>query len=148
MEIEKRINVFVNKKEMANLKLEKMERIKDSNTWVAILSYTSEKIVYAHLEKNWWNRYRIISVGGVPDITYVDMKTDTGSYGVLIGMNQSLAIKKIDIKTMGETQLESTFDIEEEKYFIKYIRIEDAIGRTSPAEFTLYDKNNQIIANH
>ncbi len=133
---------------MDDLKLKKVERINGSSTWIAILSSTIDsngKIVYAHLEKNWRNHYKIISVGTVPDISYVDIQTNNGLFGVLIGVNKSLAIKKIDVKTMGETQLESTFDIEGEKYFIRYISIKDELSSTSPAEFTLYDGINEII---
>lgn len=152
VELEKELNIFVseNESDITELKMKKLEKVKDSNTWIALLSSDvdlNEKIRYAHLEKNWRKHYKIIAVGSIPNISYIDIQTNAGLFGVLIGINKSLSIKNIDIRTMGETQLESTFDVGGEKYFIKYISITNGIQSTSPAEFILYDNDNQVIPN-
>lgn len=148
--LEKELNIFISESDSSEFKVEEIKNIQSSNTWIALLSSnidSNENILYAHLEKNWRNHYKIISVGSVPNISYIDIKTNIGLFGVLVGINNSLSIKNIDVKTLGEVQLKSTFDVEGEKYFIKYISIEKGITNTSPATFTLYDKNNQVIQN-
>lgn len=146
--LEKEVNLLINDNDSQNYRIEEIENIQSSNTWIALLSSTSdadENMQYAHLEKNWRNRYKIIAVGSVADMTYLDIDTNQGLFGVLVGRNIDLSGSSLAIKTMGDVQLESTFDIEGQAYFVKYMEIEKGIYNTSPAEFTLYDEHHQVV---
>ncbi|WP_434401594.1 hypothetical protein M1Q06_03475 [Planococcus sp. 11815] len=125
--------------------LREIKKIDASESWIALLEASDETTMYAHYELDWLNRFRINTIGTVPGFTYLDIPTNDGTYGVLVGTNDSLRIAQVNLKTLGAAQLEYSFSTASDPYLIEYAKLPDAIQSSAPAAFTFYDNENQVI---
>lgn len=125
--------------------LKEIKNIDASESWIALLEASDGTVMYAHYELDWLKRFQVHAIGTVPGFTYLDIPTNEGTYGVLVGTNDSLRIAQVNLKTLGAAQLEFSFPIAREPYLIEYAKLPDNIHSSAPAVFTFYDNENQVI---
>lgn len=125
-------------------KIHVWEQIDNTNTWVAYLEFEENNYGYAHLKQGWNKKLRLISIGTKTDITYRELETNKGNYGVVIGENINRDISKIKVTTENK-QHEFLIDISNESHFIKYEKLPKNTTNSFPAQFTLYDYSNNVI---
>lgn len=136
---------YSNTAELQSFSLEKIKKIDEAESWIALLESSDGTMMYAHYELDWLKQLHVKAIGSFPGFTYMDIPTDDGIYGVLVGTDDSLEVAKVDLRTQGAAQLDFSFSTEEEKYIIEYEKLPDAISSSAPATFTFYNKDNQVI---
>ena len=125
--------------------LKEIKNIDASESWIALLEASDGSVMYAHYELDWLKRFHVHAIGTVPGFTYLDIPTNEGTYGVLVGTNDSLQIAQVNLRTLGATQLEFSFPTAREPYLIEYAKLPDDIHSSAPALFTFYDEEHQVI---
>lgn len=136
---------YMNETETKNFSLKQIKQLDEAGSWIALFEASDGSGMYAHYELDWFKRFHINAIGSVPAFTYLDIPTNNGIYGVMVGTNDSLRLAKVNLQTQGAAQLEFNFSTADEKYVIKYEKLPKDINSSEPATFTFYDTENKVI---
>ncbi|MFC3749801.1 hypothetical protein ACFORK_24065 [Paenibacillus sp. GCM10012306] len=133
------------KTEHISANLIKVVRVNHSNSYIALFRLENDDIGYSHLIKGLNGKYKIELAGyGTNEVSYVNIRTNEGEYGILIGKNPGLKINHIVTKLVYE-EVSFTTDVSKEEMFVKYEKLSSDFKKTFPAELIYYDENNIII---
>lgn len=146
--IQTNVKEFINigEEQEMNPKVVKVVQIDNSKTFIALFQINSRNMVgYALLEKGINKRMKIVRANyGDNKVSYSDIKTNNGKYGLITGINQNLNIDHINVGLMYE-KYTFTSNVSNELYFIKYKKLPNKLTKTFPAEFICYDKNSFVL---
>ncbi|KOF08911.1 hypothetical protein AC739_17530 [Planococcus glaciei] len=127
------------------LKLISTEQLENTNSKIVLFETPDENIGYAHLIKGWNGKYKInVSGWGTNMVSYHDVKTDKGMYGVFIGKNPKAEIKQMTAK-LSKQDFDFSSVVPEGKQFIIYKKLPANLKETDLLEIYLYDKNAKEI---
>lgn len=127
------------------LKLLSTKQLENTNSKIVLFETPDENIGYAHLIKGWNGKYKInVSGWGTNMVSYHDIKTDKGTYGVFIGKNPKAEIKRVTAK-LSKQDTDFSSAVPEGKHFIIYKKLPARLKETNLLEIYLYDKNGKEI---
>ncbi|OBZ18152.1 hypothetical protein A8L34_00760 [Bacillus sp. FJAT-27264] len=145
--IQSNLNNWLNRgnREQINANLIEVVRLNDSNSYIVLFQLENDDIGYSQLIKGLNGKFKIELVGyGTNVVSYEDIRTNEGVYGILLGKNPSLKINHIFTKLIHE-EFNFTTDVSKDELFVKYEKLPSELRETFPAEFIFYDGNNTVI---
>ncbi|MEK4670833.1 hypothetical protein [Niallia sp. FSL R7-0271] len=145
--IESSLTEWENRGEEEKVKIKVLDVVTlgNSNTSVVLFELDNKYTGYAQLNKGWNGKYKIKMSGyGTSKVSYVDIKTNSGVYGIIYGENPNKKIAQITAALLNENY-SLTFTVSEEETFLKYDKIPDDLTQTFPAETTCFDANHHVI---
>lgn len=102
-------------------------------------------VCYVQLVEGLNGRLKITNTGhGTNELHYQDIKTNNGSYYILVGKNLEKKIDTIQVKLIHE-EYDFNVDVSTKVLFIKYHKLPKEFEQPFPAEFTMLDKDNNAI---
>lgn len=127
------------------LKIKDTAQLENTNSKIVLFETPDENIGYAHLIKGWNGNYKInVSGWGTNMVSYHDIKTDKGMYGVFIGKNPKAEIKHVTAK-LSKQDSDFSSVVPEGKQFIIYKKLPARLNGTNLLEIYLFDKNGKEI---
>ncbi|MFF2015080.1 hypothetical protein [Paenibacillus sp. NPDC058177] len=145
--IQSNLNSWLNRgdKEQISANLIKVVRLNHSNSYIALFQLENDDIGYSQLIKGLNGNFKIELAGyGSNVVSYENIRTNEGMYGILVGKNPSLKINHITTKLI-HGEFSFTTDISKDEMFVKYKKLPSDLKKTFPAELTFYDANNTVI---
>lgn len=124
-----------------------LKTVQLDNTRSSIVLYETpdKNIGYAQLIKGWNGKYKIHQSGwGTNTVSYNDVKTNDGVYGVLVGKNPDLKIDHIVAKS-NDGDFSFTSQIPKEETFAVYEKLPTDLKETFLPDITFYDVNEQLL---
>lgn len=123
----------------------KIVQLDDTNSYIVLYETTDKNIGHAQLIKGWNRKYKIQKSGwGTNTVTYQDIKTNDGVYGILIGKNPDLKIDHFMAKS-NDGEFSFTSRIPKEENFAVYEKLPRDLKDTFLPDITLYDVNEQVL---
>lgn len=120
-------------------------QIDSTNSYIAIFETADNNVGFAQLLKGWNGKYKIkLSGWGTNLVSYVDIKTDDGMYGILVGKNPGLEIDYIVAEAINNEFAFKSSVTNDEK-FVKYKKLPSSLKTTFLPNITLYDENDKVI---
>ena len=130
-----------------NSKLIEVVQLDVSKSYIALFQLENDDLGYPHLNKGLNGKFKMEhSEHGTNGISYEEIKTNRGMYGILFGKNSNHKIDHISAElTMKNFSFAS--DVSEDEVFVKYKKLPSQFKQTFPAVLTYYDKNNNPLNN-
>ncbi|BBI34014.1 hypothetical protein [Cohnella abietis] len=146
--IQSRLNDWLNRGNNSNVNPHVLQVIQldKSTTYIALFQIENEIVGYAELIKGFNHKLKLKSSSYGPNISYKDIKTNKGIYGVLVGKNSNLQIDHIST-SLSEQDYSFISTVVNEKQFVKYEKLPQHLSKTYPAVITLYDEKNNLLIN-
>lgn len=120
-------------------------QVDQTTSYIVLFETPDNNVGYAQLVKGWNGKYKIIQSGwGDNAVTYSDIKTNEGMYGILAGKNPDLQIDHITAITVNEVY-EFTSSVTDAKTFVRYEKLPPNLKETFISDLTFYDKNGQVL---
>lgn len=120
-------------------------QIDQSRSSIVLFETSGNNIGYAHLIKGWNGKYKIVGSGwGDSLVSYTDIKTSNGVYGILIGKNTDLKIHAITAVTVDGLHEFSSI-VADADTFIRYEKLPRNLKQTFVSELVFFDKDGQIL---
>lgn len=120
-------------------------RLDNSNSYIVLFQLENNNMGYSQLIKGLNGKFKILRAGyGTNVVSYKDIETNKGMYGILVGYNPNFKIDHLVAKLMYE-EFSFTVDVSKDEKFIKYEKLPTELKETFPAEITFFDKNNNVI---
>lgn len=120
-------------------------QVEETNSHIVLFETPAKDVGYAQLIKGWNGKFKINQSGwGDNVVTYSDIKTNEGMYGVLVGKNPDLEIDHITALTVNE-EYEFTASVTDVKTFVRYEKLPANLKETFISDLTFYDKNGQVL---
>lgn len=132
--------------EKIEINILKVIQIDDTNSHVVLFETAEKHMGYAQLLKGWNGKFKIIQSGsGTNIVSYHDLKTNQGTYGILIGKNLDLQIDHIIAKSeFTDEDFSFTSSIPKDETFLVYKKLPSDLKETFLA-ITLYDEYGKVI---
>lgn len=125
--------------------VEEVVRLGASDTYIALFQLEDHRIGYAQMIKGWNGKLKIgQSEYGTNQVSYRNIETEQGMYGIVIGYNFDFNIDHLLVKLQHEEFSFST-DVSQDELFIKYEKLPNDLKETYPAHITFYDSFNNVI---
>lgn len=124
----------------------KVTQIDDTNSHVVLFETAHKHLGYAQLLKGWNGKFKIIQSGsGTNMVSYHDLKTNQGTYGILMGKNLDFQIDYIIAKSeFTDEDFSFTSNIPKDEKFLVYKKLPSDLKETF-LTITLYDENGKVI---
>lgn len=120
-------------------------QIAQTDSYIVLFELNNKDIGYGHLRKGWNGKYKIIQSGwGDNVVSYTDIKTNDGIYGVLAGKNPDLEIDHIVTETVNQ-MYEFSSSVSNAETFVRYEKMPRTLKQTSVYDMKYYDKNRQLM---
>lgn len=120
-------------------------QIDSTNSYIASFETADNNVGFAQLLKGWNGKYKIkLSGWGTNFVSYVDIKTDEGMYGVLVGKNPGLEVDYIVAESINN-EFSFKSSISNDEKFVKYKKLPNSLKTTFLPDITLYDENDKVI---
>lgn len=116
----------------------------ESSSHIILFETSSNGIGYARMIKGWNGQFKITESGWGPDVSYHDIDTNDGTYGILIGTNPELRIDHVTVESTRE-DYRFTAELPEEYSFLLYEKLPDGVNSAFPADFTFFDEAGEEI---
>lgn len=125
----------------------KVVQLGDSTSYIALFQLKNRNIGYAHLIKGLNGMLKISQAGhGDNVVKYQKIKTNKGTYGILVGENTDLNIDHITAKFINE-EFSFTSYVSNNEKFVIYKKLPNDLTGNSPFELIFFDENNAEIQN-
>lgn len=126
-------------------RVEEVVRLGASDTYITLFQLGDHRIGYAQMSKGWNGKLKIRQSGhGTNEVSYRNIDTNQGMYGIVIGYNTEFKIDHLLVKLQNEEFSFST-DISQDELFIKYEKLPNDLKETYPDHITFYDQYNNVI---
>lgn len=120
-------------------------QIDQTSAHIVLFETSANNVGYAHLIKGWNGKYKIIGSGwGDNVVTYSDIQTDQGIYGILVGKNTDLEIDHIRALTV-DGDYEFTSSVTGAETFVRYHKMPSNLEETFVSDLTFFDKNGEVL---
>lgn len=128
-----------------NPKLKETVRLGESSSYIALFQLENNEIGYSQMIKGLNGKFKFERAGsGTNIVSYENIHTNKGDYGILVGHNPDQKINHILAKLINE-EFEFNADVSKDRLFVKYEKLPSKLKDASPAELTFYDENNKVI---
>lgn len=117
----------------------------ESSSHIILFETGSNGIGYARMIKGWNGKFKITESGWGPDVSYHDINTNNGTYGILIGTNPELRIDHVTVESTRE-DYRFTAELPEEYSFLLYEKLPEDVSSLFPAEFTFFNASGEEVA--
>jgi len=117
----------------------------ESDSWLARVLFEDGVYGYAHFVKGWNGKMKFMSLGTTQPLTYREIQTNDGFYGVVFGRNDNPTIDHINVKTLGRTTYEFVIHVADQENFMVGEKLPDGVQDTFPAEFEVVDKEGNVL---
>ncbi|MBM7703951.1 hypothetical protein [Metabacillus iocasae] len=134
-----------NKQEQIQLKIQDIQQIGASNTYIALYAFPNELGGYAILKKGWNQKFKIVVSSRVNNLVdYDGIETSNGLYGIFVGRNPSNEIHRLKARLSKDNY---SFDLQVPKndYFILYEEISEDVKQPFPADITLLNAEGDDV---
>lgn len=133
--------------EEVKLEIIEMTQVDKTSSYIILYETEDENIGYAHLIKGWNEKFKILLSGsGTKIVTYRDIKTNHGMYGIVVGKNPDLKIHHIIVKSENNA-FSFNLNISENEKFLAYRKLPNDLEETYLSEIIFYDENEKVIFN-
>lgn len=120
-------------------------QLDDTNSHIAIFETSNRNVGYAHLIQGWNGNFRIEqSQWGTTPVSFHDLKTNKGTYGLVTGQNQGLEIDHIKAES-SDRQFSFTSTLPQEETFLVYKKLPSNLKNTFLPHITLYNQNGEDL---
>lgn len=120
-------------------------QVENTSSYVVLFETPDRNVGYAQLIKGWNGKFKINQSGwGDNAVTYSDIQTDQGIYGILAGKNPDLKIDHITALTVDE-EYEFTASVTDAKTFVRFEKMPANLKETYVSDLTFYDENGQAL---
>ncbi|WP_422660918.1 hypothetical protein ACK8P5_10700 [Paenibacillus sp. EC2-1] len=120
-------------------------RLGASDTYITLFQLEDHRIGYAQMIMGWNGKLKIGQSGyGTNEVSYRNIDTNQGMYGIVIGYNIDFKIDHLFVELQHEEFSFST-DISQDELFIKFEKLPKDLKETYPARITCYDQYNNVI---
>jgi hypothetical protein len=116
----------------------------ESSSHVILFETASSGIGYAKMSKGWNGQFKITESGWGQNVSYHNIQTNKGTYGVLIGINPEHRIDHVTVESTDE-DFRFTAELPEEYSFLVYEKLPEDLSSTFFADFTFYDAAGEEI---
>ncbi|WP_107841624.1 hypothetical protein [Metasolibacillus meyeri] len=140
---EKEVKAFLEEFSESKIELLSFEQIDDTNIWLAHFQLNEKKFNYAQFREGWNHKVKFIYLKTYPNVTYDELNTNKGKYGVIFANNLDENIVKIKLQSQLKN-FETEIDTSTSKIFIRAIKLPENVENTAPAIFYFYDKNGNL----
>ncbi|CAM3087859.1 hypothetical protein PALU110988_00370 [Paenibacillus lupini] len=128
-----------------NPKLIETVRLGESSSYIALFQLENNEIGYSQMIKGLNGKFKFERAGhGTNIVSYEDIHTNKGNYGILVGHNPGQKINHISAKLINE-EFEFNADVSSDRIFVKDEKLPSNLKEIFPAELTFYDENNRVI---
>lgn len=134
---------FLEEFDKSKIELLNFEQIENTNIWLAQLTFNDGQFGHAKFQEGWNHNLKFIYLRTNPSITYEEYNTNKGKYGVLFVNNLDKNISKIKLKSQ-LNNFETEIDTSVSQTFVKTFKLPENVENTSPATFSLYDKDGNL----
>lgn len=122
-----------------------MVQLDDTSSHVVFFETPDRTVGYAHLVKGWNGKFKINQSGwGTDLVSFSDLKTNKGTYGLVTGKNQGLEIDHIKAES-SDREFSFTSIIPKEENFLVYEKLPGDLKNTFLPHITLYDENGEDL---
>ncbi|MDQ0429447.1 hypothetical protein QOZ98_002275 [Planomicrobium stackebrandtii] len=122
-----------------------MVQLDDTSSHVVFFETPDRNVGYAHLIKGWNGKFKINQSGwGTDLVSFSDLKTNKGTYGLVTGKNQGLEIDHIKAES-NDRNFSFTFTLPKEENFLVYEKLPGNLKNTFLPHITLYDENGEDL---
>lgn len=119
--------------------------IDQTNSHIVLFETADKNIGYARLLKGWNGKYKITASGWSDNLVkYIDIKTDDGIYGILVGENPDLEIDHI-VAELGDKEFDFTATVSNAETFVRYQKLPGGLKKAFVSNITLYDESGEIM---
>lgn len=118
-------------------------KIEDTTTHIGLFLLGNDNIGFVRLVEGLNGRLKITNSGHGPN-QYQAIETNKGLYYVLVGKNPEKKIDNIQVELLYE-DYDFNVDVSTEELFIRYNKLPNKFEQPHPAEFTMFDKDNNVI---
>ncbi|KYG59474.1 hypothetical protein AY633_04315 [Planococcus maritimus] len=136
--------VYKEQAALKSIEILRTTQVDHTSSHVVLFELKSGEIAFAHMMQGWNGKFKIVESGWGPAITYRDIQTKSGGYGVIYGDNSDLEIDSIRADSL-EVSFGFSADVSNELYVIKYEKLPASIQTAFPMELRLYDNNDREI---
>ncbi|MCP8967776.1 hypothetical protein [Ectobacillus ponti] len=125
-------------------KVIEVRQLGSSASYVALLQLQDKQIGYAQLLRGWNGRFQLVRAGyGSSPVSYEEVETDEGRYGIILGRNAGLQLDHVTAKLAGDYIF--TVGVAGEGLFMKLQRLPRQLQRTTPVTLEAFDEDNRVI---
>lgn len=138
------VHAFFEEFSRNELELISFNQVEDTNTWLAYIRFNNGEYSFSELKEGWNHKLKFISLSTCQDMTYRELKTNKGKYGVVIVNDLDENIAKIKVQSQLK-DFETEIDTTHSKTFLKTFKLPENVEETFPATFYYYDENGELF---